>query len=84
MDGFLQSRASFNIDGVNVLGSLILGTRVSDTIWKDMVDLSMYRQQEKVLVFGYVSSLCGATIWLCIATVLKVPVSGMTKRPLNS
>ncbi|OQV24455.1 Sodium-dependent phosphate transporter 2 [Hypsibius exemplaris] len=58
------------------LGAVLLGNRVSDTIWKEMVDISMYRGQEKVLLFGYISSLCGATIWLCIATILKIPVSG--------
>ncbi|OQV17496.1 Sodium-dependent phosphate transporter 1-A [Hypsibius exemplaris] len=58
------------------LGACLLGSQVSDTIWKEIVDIGMYKGEERALLLGEVSALLGTAIWLLAATLLKVPVSG--------
>ncbi|XP_055328921.1 sodium-dependent phosphate transporter 2-like [Paramacrobiotus metropolitanus] len=58
------------------LGACLLGSQVSDTIWKEIVDISLFDGQAKILLLGEVAALTGTASWLLIATLLKVPVSG--------
>ncbi|XP_055332994.1 sodium-dependent phosphate transporter 1-A-like [Paramacrobiotus metropolitanus] len=55
-------------------GAILLGTYM--TSWKDTVDLSVYRGNERVLLFGEISSLVGTAMVLLVATLLRIPVSG--------
>ncbi|XP_055329573.1 sodium-dependent phosphate transporter 1-A-like [Paramacrobiotus metropolitanus] len=58
------------------LGAVLIGYKVSDTIWKDIADLREYRGSEKTLMLGEIAALVSAAIWLLIATFMKIPVSG--------
>ncbi|TGZ58670.1 hypothetical protein CRM22_009513 [Opisthorchis felineus] len=60
-------------------GALLLGSTVSGTIRKGIVDTSMFDKLEKgpsTLMVGQVATLCGSCIWLLIATFFRLPVSG--------
>ncbi|OQV11768.1 Sodium-dependent phosphate transporter 1 [Hypsibius exemplaris] len=57
-------------------GALLIGSKVSDTIWKDIVNMRIYEGKEKTLMLGELAALMSAAIWLMIATVMKIPVSG--------
>lgn len=52
------------------------GAKVSGTIRKGIVDPSVFAGHEVELMLGYVSALSGCCIWLIIATILNLPVSG--------
>ncbi|GFS08462.1 phosphate transporter [Elysia marginata] len=58
-----------------ILGAVLIGYKVSDTIRKGIVDVSPYNNSEKLLLMGNLSALTGSCIWLFIATLLKLPVS---------
>lgn len=59
-----------------ILGSILIGSKVSGTIRKGILDPVVFVGSEKELMLGYVSALSGCCIWLIIATVLNLPVSG--------
>jgi len=58
-----------------VAGAILLGYKVSDTIRKGIIDVTLYEGEEKLLMFGMVSALAGSAVWLLIATYLSLPVS---------
>ena len=53
-----------------------LGAQVSGTIRKGIMDPLEFTGSERELMLGYVSSLASCCIWLIVATVLNLPVSG--------
>jgi solute carrier family 20 (sodium-dependent phosphate transporter) len=53
-----------------------IGAQVSGTIRKGIVDPLSFEGDELTLMLGYVSALTGCCIWLIVATVLNLPVSG--------
>ncbi|TGZ58669.1 hypothetical protein CRM22_009512 [Opisthorchis felineus] len=60
-------------------GAILLGSKVSSTIRKGIVDTSQFDTLENgpaTLMAGQVAALCGACIWLLIATFFRLPVSG--------
>ncbi|XP_015925660.2 sodium-dependent phosphate transporter 1-A [Parasteatoda tepidariorum] len=59
-----------------ILGALLMGFKVSDTIRKDIYDLDMYENEEKVLMMGNMAALFGSATWNIIATLLRLPISG--------
>ena len=54
----------------------IIGSKVSGTIRQGILDLEKFEGQEQTLMLGYVSALVGCCIWLIVATILNLPVSG--------
>ena len=49
---------------------------MSGTIRKGIVDPLEFQGDELTLMLGYVSALTGCCIWLIVATILNLPVSG--------
>ncbi|KAL7677859.1 hypothetical protein ACOME3_004092 [Neoechinorhynchus agilis] len=59
-----------------ILGAILIGGKVSQTIRQGMIDPELFDGQEKQYCVGLVSTLGGCCIWLLVATFLKLPVSG--------
>ncbi|XP_071841706.1 sodium-dependent phosphate transporter 2-like [Apostichopus japonicus] len=57
-------------------GAVLLGSKVSDTIRKGIFDVTLYDGMEETLMLGQVAALGGAMIWMLVATLCKLPVSG--------
>ena len=58
------------------LGAILLGGKVSNTISRGISEIYYFRESVYQLMYGYLSSLVGASGWLLVATVFKLPVSG--------
>lgn len=56
-------------------GSILLGYKVSDTMRKGILDVTLYEGAEKELMLGMLSALAGSAVWLFIATYFRLPVS---------
>jgi len=56
-------------------GAVLVGGHVSDTVRKGMVDPNLFADMPIHLVYGMISSLIAASIWLHIASSLGWPVS---------
>lgn len=59
-----------------IAGAVLIGYKVSDTMRKGILDVTVYENDEKELMLGMLSSLCASAIWLMAATFLKLPISG--------
>lgn len=59
-----------------IAGAVLIGYKVSDTMRKGILDVSLYEGHEKELMIGALSSLAGSGIWLLLATALRLPISG--------
>ncbi|VDK80560.1 unnamed protein product [Litomosoides sigmodontis] len=57
------------------LGAILVGYNVTDTMRKDVIDLSLYSDTPKELLVGQVAILAGCSTWLLIATFAQLPVS---------
>lgn len=56
-------------------GAFILGSNVSETIQKGIIDPHLFSQIPNVFIIGMLSSLLATAIWLQIATFFRWPVS---------
>lgn len=60
-----------------ILGAILVGAKVSNTIRKGIIDPSIFTNgTEDVFMAGNCAALTGSCIWLIAATFLKLPVSG--------
>jgi PiT family inorganic phosphate transporter len=56
-------------------GAFLVGSHVADTIKGNIVQPSVFADQPRLFVYGMMSALTGAAIWLHLATHLGKPVS---------
>ncbi len=56
-------------------GSVLVGSHVSNTIRKSIVDISFFANNPDLLMYGMCAALLAAAIWLNIASYLGWPVS---------
>jgi len=57
------------------LGAFLMGSHVTDTVRKKIVDINVFIDDPYMLMFGMLTSDLAAGIWLFIATKFKLPVS---------
>lgn len=57
------------------LGAVLVGSHVSDTLRKGIVDPAGFEGQPEVLALGMLAALMAAGVWLFIATLMALPVS---------
>lgn len=58
------------------VGSVLLGAKVSETIRKGLIDVTMYNTTQPELMAGSVSAMFGSAVWQLAASFLKLPISG--------
>ncbi|RAP38222.1 inorganic phosphate transporter [Candidatus Marinamargulisbacteria bacterium SCGC AAA071-K20] len=56
-------------------GAFLVGSHVTDTVRKGIVDPMMFKMNPEILMFGMLASLLAAAIWLQVATYFGLPVS---------
>lgn len=56
-------------------GAVLVGSSVTNTIRKGMIDPSLFSQNPEILMFGMLAALLAAAVWLQLATHWGLPVS---------
>ena len=56
-------------------GALLLGSYVTETISKGVIDSTYFVDRPNFFIYGMIAVLLGSSIWITIATYLKLPVS---------
>lgn len=59
-----------------ILGAILIGSKVSDTVRKGIFDVKIYDNQEKQLMLASLAALTGSAAWNILATFLRLPISG--------
>lgn len=54
----------------------MIGYKVSDTMRKGILEVSLYEGSEQELMLGCLAALASSAIWLLVATFMKLPISG--------
>lgn len=58
-----------------IAGAVLIGYKVTDTMRKGILRVDVYVGAEEEFMLGMTAALIGASMWLIIATFLKLPVS---------
>ncbi|XP_064482351.1 sodium-dependent phosphate transporter 1-B-like isoform X2 [Ornithodoros turicata] len=59
-----------------ILGAVLIGYKVSDTVRKGILDIEMYNDAPRDLMMGNLAALAGSATWNILATAFRLPVSG--------
>ncbi|OQR76126.1 sodium-dependent phosphate transporter 1-B-like, partial [Tropilaelaps mercedesae] len=60
---------------LEMLGIVLIGYKVSDTMRRDVFDTVIYQGDEKLLMLGCLSALFASSLWIILATLLALPIS---------
>lgn len=58
-----------------LLGAVLVGSRVSDTIRNGIIDVEIFEDEPAVFMLTMACALVGSSVWLTIATTIGLPVS---------
>ena len=56
-------------------GAVLMGSHVTDTVRKKIVEISIFENNPAALMFGMLCADLSSAIWLTVATYFKYPVS---------
>ncbi|MHC4456027.1 MAG: inorganic phosphate transporter [Planctomycetota bacterium] len=59
----------------NFLGAVLVGSHVTDTVRKGIIDTQAFTQDPRMLAHGMVCAMLAAALWLNLASYLGMPVS---------
>ncbi len=59
----------------DVLGAVLVGSHVANTIRKGLVDPLQFSDKPNLFLFGMMAAVLGSALWVNIATYFKLPVS---------
>ncbi len=60
---------------LNFLGATLVGIHVTETIQKGIIDPNFFASNPDLLIYGMLSAMLGAAIWVAIATYIGLPIS---------
>ncbi len=60
---------------LNILGAVLVGSHVTNTVRKGIIDPLAYEGNPELFVYGMFSAILAAGLWVSIATYLRLPVS---------
>lgn len=74
--GALSLKQAVIVAGIlEFAGAFFLGSHVTETVRKGMIDPTIFAHSPEILMFGMLSALLAAGVWLQIATYFGWPVS---------
>ena len=74
--GALTLRQAIFLAGIcNFIGAVFVGTHVTNTVRKGVLDVSNFTHDPNLLIYGMLAVLLGASIWVTTATYKGLPVS---------
>ena len=59
----------------NILGAVLVGSHVAETIRKGLVDPVQFSDKQNLFIFGMLAAVLGSALWVNLATYFKLPVS---------
>ena len=59
----------------NLIGAVLVGTHVANTIRKGLVDPIQFSDRPNLFLFGMLAAVLGSSLWVNLATYFKLPVS---------
>ena len=60
---------------LNLIGAVFVGSHVTDTVRKGIVDVTSTGLNNEILLFGFISSLLAAALWVTLSTWKEMPIS---------
>jgi len=74
--GALTIKRAVVVAGVcDVLGAVLVGSHVANTIRKGLIDPLQFSDRQTLFLFGMLAAVLGSALWVNIATYFKLPVS---------
>jgi PiT family inorganic phosphate transporter len=74
--GALTIKRAVVVAGVcDVLGAVLVGSHVANTIRKGLIDPLQFSDRQILFLFGMLAAVLGSALWVNIATFFKLPVS---------
>ena len=74
--GALTIKRAVVVAGVcNILGAVLVGSHVANTIRKGIIDPLQFSDRQDLFLFGMLAAVLGSALWVNIATYFKLPVS---------
>jgi PiT family inorganic phosphate transporter len=74
--GALTIKRAVVVAGIcDVLGAVLVGSHVANTIRKGLIDPLQFSDSPDLFLFGMLAAVLGSALWVNIATYFKLPVS---------